>query len=137
MVLESIVSSLLEKFLGDYIDGLSTQNLRLGIFSGDVVLQNLAIKTSALSDLELPIRVKSGTVGKITLKIPWKSLGNSPTVISIEKVFLVAGPTPFSEYTVEADEKRAQATKQRRLQLAELLSGDDDDEDEKKKKEKY
>jgi len=43
-MLESIVSALLEKYLGDYVEGLQTENLKLSIFSGDVVLENLKLK---------------------------------------------------------------------------------------------
>lgn len=68
MVLESVVSALLSKYLGDYVDGLSTDNLSLGIFSGEVVLENLALKRSALAGLNLPITVKAGYLG------PWRIL---------------------------------------------------------------
>jgi vacuolar protein sorting-associated protein 13A/C len=63
MVLESVVSALLSKYLGDYVDGLSTDNLSLGIFSGEVVLENLALKRSALAGLHLPVTVKAGYLG--------------------------------------------------------------------------
>lgn len=31
------------------------------------------------------------------MKIPWKSLGSQPTVINIEKVFILISPVPDSE----------------------------------------
>jgi len=40
MVLEGLVSGILVKYLGDYVVGLQAENLRLGIFSGDVSLAN-------------------------------------------------------------------------------------------------
>lgn len=114
MVLESVVSALLSKYLGDYVDGLSTENLSLGIFSGEVVLENLALKRSALAGLHLPVTVKAGYLGarhsrsvrwrhslyvhtgKLTLKIPWKNLGTQPTIITVDKLFLIAVPNPLS-----------------------------------------
>lgn len=70
MVLESVVSALLSKYLGDYVDGLSTENLSLGIFSGEVVLENLALKRSALSALHLPVTVKAGYLGMSSPSFP-------------------------------------------------------------------
>jgi vacuolar protein sorting-associated protein 13A/C len=42
--------------------------------------------------LELPIEVVAGSIGKISLKIPWSSLSTNPVVISLEDVFIVALP---------------------------------------------
>jgi len=67
-MLERIVSALLEKYLGDYVEGLQTENLKLSIFSGDVVLENLKLKKSCLDQFELPVQVKAGFLGKLTVK---------------------------------------------------------------------
>ena len=41
----------------------------LSCFSGDVVLKDLKLKAEALNSLKLPVAVKSGFVGTITLKV--------------------------------------------------------------------
>jgi hypothetical protein len=56
--MEAVIASLLDALLGQYVDGLN--NVNLSMSSGDVVLENLAIKKEALQDLKLPIYVKSG-----------------------------------------------------------------------------
>lgn len=38
-------------------------------FLGDVVLKDLKLKAEALNSLKLPVAVKSGFVGTITLKV--------------------------------------------------------------------
>lgn len=38
---EDLVSSLLSKYLGDYLEGLSKQDLKLSLWKGDVELKNL------------------------------------------------------------------------------------------------
>lgn len=38
--------------------------------SGDVVLKDLKLKAEALNSLKLPVTVKAGFVGTITLKVP-------------------------------------------------------------------
>jgi vacuolar protein sorting-associated protein 13A/C len=42
--------------------------------------------------LELPIEVVSGSIGKISLKIPWSSLATSPVMVTLEDVYIVALP---------------------------------------------
>jgi len=48
MVFESVVSNLLNRFLGDYVDNLDSSQLNIGIWGGDVILNNLSIKGTAL-----------------------------------------------------------------------------------------
>lgn len=38
---EDLVSSLLSKYLGDYLEGLSKKDLKLSLWKGDVELKNL------------------------------------------------------------------------------------------------
>lgn len=51
MVFESIVSYFLEKYLSSYLDNFDNSKLKIGIWSGDVVLENLEIKPNALVKL--------------------------------------------------------------------------------------
>lgn len=47
---------------------LMTNNFSL-IFLGDVVLKDLKLKAEALNSLKLPVTVKAGFIGTITLKV--------------------------------------------------------------------
>ena len=38
---ESLLEKLLNKFLGDYIQGFESNNLKIGIWSGNVIIQNV------------------------------------------------------------------------------------------------
>jgi hypothetical protein len=139
-MLESIAASLLTKYLGDYVEGLDANNLKLNLSAGDAVLTNLKLKKSALETLELPITIKNGFLGKLTLQIPWSSLGSKAAIIRIDGVYLVAGPKSRTKATAEEEKIRKQQVKQQRLQLAELLGldkpeqqGNKNDEKDKKK----
>lgn len=59
---ESIVSSVLNQVLGSYVDNLDGSQLKLGIFTGNVVLKNLKLKKEAVDKLNLPIEVFEGTL---------------------------------------------------------------------------
>uniref|UniRef100_UPI00358F5520 intermembrane lipid transfer protein VPS13A-like n=1 Tax=Myxine glutinosa TaxID=7769 RepID=UPI00358F5520 len=116
MVLESLVVDLLNRFLGDYVVNLDRSQLRLGIWGGDVVLENLEIKESALSDLDVPFLVKVGFIGRLTLKIPWKNLYNDSVMASLEDLHLLIVPTTSVKYDAQKEKQQAWDAKQRELQ---------------------
>lgn len=66
---EGQVAYYLNKFLGRYLNGLDSQSLKISVWKGDVQLQNLSLKPEALADLELPVTVKAGLLGRLTLKV--------------------------------------------------------------------
>lgn len=95
MVFESIVAELLNKVMGEYIENLDYTQLKVSLWggknacsvillfdnncvfhikksllSGDLVLNDLLIKESALDVLDLPVRLEYGRLGiKIILLI--------------------------------------------------------------------
>lgn len=60
---------LLHRYLGKYVYGLDAESLRISVWRGDVELSNLRLKPEALDELNLPITVKSGLLGRLTLKV--------------------------------------------------------------------
>ena len=66
---EAQVAYYLNNYLGKYVYGLDAQSLKVSVFAGDVVLRNLKLKPEALEALDLPVTVKSGLLGSLTLKV--------------------------------------------------------------------
>ncbi|MGH0133696.1 UNVERIFIED_CONTAM: hypothetical protein FKN15_077954 [Acipenser sinensis] len=93
MVFESVVVDVLNRFLGDYVVNLDSSQLKLGIWGGDAVLRNLDIKENALSQLDIPFKVRSGHIEKLELKIPWKNLYNESVEATLAGVYLLIVPT--------------------------------------------
>ncbi|EST05630.1 Vacuolar protein sorting-associated protein 13A N-terminal domain protein [Kalmanozyma brasiliensis GHG001] len=121
-MLEGVLATVLNRVLAAYVDGLNTSQLNVGIWSGDVKLRNLRLKTSALDKFRLPIDVKEGYLGDLTLSIPWSNLKGKPVRILVENVYLLAAPKNSSvEVDEEEEAQRAQAAKQEKLANAELL----------------
>ncbi|VDI14802.1 vacuolar protein sorting-associated protein 13A/C [Mytilus galloprovincialis] len=136
MVFESLVVDLINKYLGDYVENLDRSQLKLGIWGGDAVLQNLDLKESALDDLDLPVKIKAGHIGKLTLKIPWKNLYTEPVVATIDGLYALAVPNVAVKYNEEKEEKAKQESKQKKLQQiedAKKLEADKDKPKEVKK----
>jgi vacuolar protein sorting-associated protein 13A/C len=120
-MLEGLVASLLNRFLGMYIRNFDPGQLKVGIWSGDVKLRDLELRKEALDQLKLPINVVEGHLGALTLTIPWSNLRGQPVKVYIEDVFLLAAPKEDAEYDEEEEERRRQAVKIEKLDSAEML----------------
>ena len=107
-------------------------------YSGQLTLRNLRLKRSALDKFRLPVDVlegqrttyflvtrakplSSGYLGTFTLSLHWINLGSRPVEILIEDVYLLVVPSPQVDVDPEEEDRRAQASKQERLDNAELL----------------
>ncbi|KAI7902142.1 uncharacterized protein BX663DRAFT_436105 [Cokeromyces recurvatus] len=93
-MLESIVSTLLNRVLGAYVSNLNYSQLKVGIWSG--------------------------YLGELTLTIPWNNLRGKPVVINVNDVFVLAVPRNESTMTAEELAQRDQEAKMRKLENAEI-----------------
>ncbi|VDM52909.1 unnamed protein product [Angiostrongylus costaricensis] len=115
MVFESLVADLLNRFLGDFVDNLDASQLNIGIWGGDVKLENLEVKETALDDLDLPVKLKFGYLSSLVLKIPWKNLYNEPVIATIDGLYLIVVPNKGVVYDEEKTKKNAADIKQKTL----------------------
>ncbi|RWW19541.1 hypothetical protein BHE74_00015290, partial [Ensete ventricosum] len=89
---------------------------------GDVVLKDLKLKAEALNSLRLPVIVKAGFVGTITLKVPWKSLGKEPVIVHIDRVFLLAHPVPDGQSLRDEDREKLFQAKLQQIEEMEMAT---------------
>eukprot|EP01126_Amoeba_proteus_P030487 TRINITY_DN30133_c0_g1_i1.p2 TRINITY_DN30133_c0_g1~~TRINITY_DN30133_c0_g1_i1.p2 ORF type:complete len:144 (-),score=37.81 TRINITY_DN30133_c0_g1_i1:753-1184(-) len=117
---EEFVSWFLVKYLGEYIEGLNREHLRISLFSGKVEFTNLRFKTTALNRFRLPVTVKEGFLGKLVLTFPAKfKFGAESVVVQMSQLFLIVQPKDkFDEETEEEVEERLQQIKQEKLRRA-------------------
>ncbi|CEF67616.1 Vacuolar protein sorting-associated protein 13D [Strongyloides ratti] len=88
-MLEGLLALVLNRYVGEYLDDINTDNLSIALLSGQVELENVPLKKSALSKLELPLSLKSGVVGKLTLTIPITSLRSEPWIVKLSDVLIL------------------------------------------------
>jgi len=70
----------------------------LVLFSGELELENVPLKKNIFRSWGFPIEVKSGVVGRIKIEFNLlKYFRNEPVLISIENIYLVAGPLNLAE----------------------------------------
>ncbi|KAK1259991.1 hypothetical protein QJS04_geneDACA015489 [Acorus gramineus] len=93
-----------------------------GLEKGDVVLKDLKLKAEALNSLKLPVFVRAGFVGTITLKVPWNRLGKEPVVVLIDRVFVLAHPAPDGQTLKEEDREKLFEAKLQQIEEAELAT---------------
>lgn len=131
---EEILLHYLSKYLGNYIDGLNKDAFKVSIFSGNVELKKLTVKTDALKEFNLPIEIKSGYLGKLILKVPWKKITSKPTYVTIEDVYLVIVSNKEVVYDELKEREKLKEKRQRELELLEnqedAYNKDDDDDDD-------
>ncbi|XP_026401188.1 uncharacterized protein LOC113297020 isoform X1 [Papaver somniferum] len=117
---ERWVQPLLLGYLGPYIKDFQREQLKIGLWNEEVVLDNVELVLEAFDHLQLPFAIKRGRVGRLSIKIPWKKLGLSPIIIVLEDVFIQAGQRDEHEWNPDLVERRDIAGKKAKLTAAEL-----------------
>ena len=69
MSVKKLLYGVLQDALGDYIEGLAPESLKLGLWSGKMELQNLRVNTKAVDELSMPVRISGPLVSKSTAHI--------------------------------------------------------------------
>eukprot|EP00041_Stephanoeca_diplocostata_P038677 m.1541609 g.1541609 ORF g.1541609 m.1541609 type:complete len:4012 (+) comp25251_c0_seq2:253-12288(+) len=127
---EGLVTWALAKYLGKYIENFDKSKLSINVYKGDVELQDLILRSSALEDIDMPVTVKWGKLGLLSLRVSWKSLLSKPITVVIDEVYIVAVPGTESPYDAEKEAKRKEEIKQALIESmeSELNPGADDGE---------
>lgn len=97
---EAILERLLKRILGEYFEGFDSSNLGVGLWSGNVTIQNVRLKASAMSKLGLPLLLKYSFIRSLRLKIPWKSLTSSKIEIYLDGLYVIVGSQPEKDWVI-------------------------------------
>lgn len=72
---------------------------------GNIHLENVRLRETALAALDLPVDVSFGLVKQISIKIPWTALTKKPTIVSIDGIYaLIRNRTDFDGDEVTKEE---------------------------------
>ncbi|OWZ18177.1 hypothetical protein PHMEG_0007780 [Phytophthora megakarya] len=121
---EKVVESVLEEYVSEWVEGLDSEKMKVALFAGKVEFRDLRMRGAALEKFQLPMKMKSGSVGKLSIKVPWKKLTSQAVQIKIEDVFLVVEPTDQDDAKKEDDDSyllRTRWAKQQEVRMLELL----------------
>ncbi|XP_077532737.1 vacuolar protein sorting 13D isoform X2 [Haemaphysalis longicornis] len=118
-MLEGLAAWVLNTYVGGYVENLNTHQLSIGLLRGQVELENLPLKKDAFRHLLLPLEIKAGFIGKLSLKIPVTRLRSEPWLITIEQLYVVIGPVSLDDYDEEREEQVLQNAKVAKLDAME------------------
>ena len=100
---KAMLLNVLVDVLGEFVEGLTADNLKLGVFSGKIVLKNLQLNKEGIEKLNLPLTVVKGYLDLLEIKIPWTSLQSQPVRVDINGVYLLVSPLDESKRNVEEE----------------------------------
>ncbi|XP_077244890.1 pleckstrin homology (PH) domain-containing protein [Tasmannia lanceolata] len=121
-MLEDQVAFLLQKYLGNYVRGLSKEALSISVWRGDVELTNMQLKPEALNALKLPVKVKAGFLGSVKIKVPWSRLGQEPVLVYLDRIFVLVEPATKVEGCSEDTVQEAKKIRVREMEMKLLES---------------
>ena len=121
--MESTILAILDKVLAPYVNpsDLKREKLRVGVWSGNVSLSDLSLRSDALDSLELPLELLRGCIGRLHLRVPWTRLRSEPVEIVLEDVVIIARLREKPD--ADAFLRRERLRKRLGLDAAELLRG--------------
>ena len=89
---EGLAESLLKALLGEYVENVDPQKLSVSIWSGQVSLRDLRLKSNLFHKLGLPFDLKLGIIKHLKFDVPWARLASSPVVCKLDQLFLILTP---------------------------------------------
>jgi vacuolar protein sorting-associated protein 13A/C len=107
--------------LGDFVEGLTEENLKVGVWSGKIILKNLKLNENGIKKLKFPIDILSGYVETLEVVIPWASLESQPVKIFLEGVYLLISPLDFSSLSLKEINEQIQQIKRMKLDEIEKI----------------
>ncbi|KAL8020031.1 putative vacuolar protein sorting-associated protein [Plasmopara halstedii] len=123
---EKVIESVLEEYVSEWVEGLESEKMKVALFAGKVEFRDLRMRGAALNKFQLPMKMKSGSVGRLSIKVPWKKLTSQAITIKIDDVLLVVEPTDPAEVKTQEDDDdsyalRTRWAKQQEVRMLELL----------------
>ncbi len=119
---ESVIATLLNKYLSEYIDVVDYNNLKIGLFSGSLIeLLNIKIKPSALYQFDLPVEVKYGRIGKLKINLSLMKIKSEAAILEIEDLYVLCGPFEDKIHDPKKIEEIFSAHKRKQIQEIEKI----------------
>jgi vacuolar protein sorting-associated protein 13A/C len=131
-MLEGVLAKVIERIAGKYVDGIDKKATNMSVWSGHIALKDLSLKSTALDDLDLPVKLLYGHLEELSLDIPWNNLRSKPVVVHLSGLYIIVGPNTNASQTAELKRERELSAK--RASMAELdainpeIAGTNDDE---------
>ncbi len=88
-MIEALVSEVLNRYLYDYLLNFDKENLKISLLSGKINLKNLVLNDKMLQNVPIPLNLKYGRIGDITIELPSiLELRNPKIKVSVSDIFI-------------------------------------------------
>ncbi|CAH8582680.1 unnamed protein product [Schistosoma rodhaini] len=88
---KKFLAAIIDHIIGRYFEDFNGENLSYGLLNGNITLSNLTLRKDTLNSLfGIPLTLKSGSVGNVSIFIPYTHLWSQAWQLSLDKVDLVA-----------------------------------------------
>ena len=104
-MLRRILEKVLLEYAGDYIQDFRRDQLKFTALKGEILLQDLELRTDALVDVtsHLPMTVVGCRVEQLKIKIPWKKLKREAVSVLATGIYVVIAPQNLAENGAPGD----------------------------------
>ena len=86
---EALLEKILLSHFGQYLSGLDRNNIHLGVWSGNLIIENVSLKSEAIDMWELPLQLRFSHIEKFQVNVPWSKLSQQSVEVIIENVFVI------------------------------------------------
>ncbi|RNF05152.1 vacuolar protein sorting-associated protein 13 family protein [Trypanosoma rangeli] len=149
-MLEKQLSVLLATYLNRFICDLNEEQLRVSLWSGELVLRDLELRTNIVDQIALslfkgrqevgsreeaedgdaaraaaqalmtPFTVVKGVVKELKIRVPWSAVDREPISVEVIGVEIVFGLLRARPHNAEEDAARVMVVKQKQLNMFEI-----------------
>ena len=128
---ERLLEKILLARIGKYIVGLDKEQLKVAVWQGDIILENVQLNPELFQMWQLPLVLDFNTISRLIIKIPWTKLASEPVEILLEGLYMIISPQPkenwdFSEPGNIAKRKEYIEMHEARIVTHETPSAEDD-----------
>lgn len=120
-MLEGLVTWVLNNYVGEYLENLNADQISIALLQGQVELENVPLKKTALKKLDIPLEVKSGIIGKLTLTVPIAHIRSEPWVLQMNDLLILLGPQSDPASNLNLVEEGEQSKKEQMFEELEKL----------------
>lgn len=100
---EGLISSILNRVLGNFVENLDSEQLNISLWSGHLVLENVQVKKDIFDSWPVPFSISYGKIGKIFIEVPFTNLSGAPLKIEVSDVFVFVKPKDTSIWKEEVE----------------------------------
>ncbi|KAI6238683.1 Ricin B-type lectin domain-containing protein [Aphelenchoides fujianensis] len=91
-MLEGLVTWVLNNYVGEYLENLNADQISVALLQGQVELENVPLRPTALEKFDVPLEVRAGVIGRLTLQVPLAHLRSEPWVLKMSDLLVLLGP---------------------------------------------